>query len=302
MSSSGATQRKTDDSHKYPLRTVGGTSAVSSPPFLAFEEIASSRVNGGSLDVDNGAATKDYNRLDGYRGHMESLGKLGSSSASSRLFPTPGRKLLKAVGQAIQVSFFSWCACPFDRWLVVCLFVCVSYSAPVSLILFLFVADSSYTAQENSASLHRWTPIYKNTSSLSGNIFALLLNQNRTLKALFMRSAGNTDPHGCIYPPQSREKRFSKLNLPHREKVGVKHFYRNSGGKRPVSLVFVLRQAADFVSTNLRKWGHFTCAHVYVKRGLCPRRALVGWKLPLLWDILHITRHACISFLLARGS
>lgn len=36
---------------------------------------------------------------------MKSLGKLGAGSSSSRLFPFPGKKLLKAVGQAIQVRY-----------------------------------------------------------------------------------------------------------------------------------------------------------------------------------------------------
>lgn len=37
---------------------------------------------------------------------MATLGKLGAGSVASRLFPKPGKKILRAVGQAVQASAF----------------------------------------------------------------------------------------------------------------------------------------------------------------------------------------------------
>lgn len=76
-------------------------------------------VNGGGTDNGTGSGTdgvangvdggggggsgSSSGKLKGYEGHMTALGKLGAGSAESRLFPKPGKKLLKAVGQAVQV-------------------------------------------------------------------------------------------------------------------------------------------------------------------------------------------------------
>lgn len=94
---------RTDDSYKYPLRTASGGSCASFPPaYLA----ASTADPDGTLK-GNGGANGNKKKLDGYRGHMEALGKLGEASAQSRLFPTPPKKIMKAVGQAIQVRALS---------------------------------------------------------------------------------------------------------------------------------------------------------------------------------------------------
>ncbi|CAB1100192.1 unnamed protein product [Ectocarpus sp. CCAP 1310/34] len=119
--------RHPDDSHKYPLRQAnrdsgggqtGGTSlAAETPAFLAFSPaangIGSAAVAGGTGDGggENGSVPHDANgegvgggKLKGYEGHMSALGKLGGRSAESRLFPTPGKKIMRAVGQAVQVG------------------------------------------------------------------------------------------------------------------------------------------------------------------------------------------------------
>lgn len=94
-----SSSRQPDDSHKYPLRSGGGAGLSSAaPPFLA------------AADDDTATGTVEVNgdingKLKGYEGHMAALGKLGAGSPSARLFPTPGKKLLKAVGQAIQVCW-----------------------------------------------------------------------------------------------------------------------------------------------------------------------------------------------------
>lgn len=120
-----------DDSHKYPLRRAsnngapgrgGFLSVAGAPPFLASANGAS-----GASSSDNGAGGNPSaadpagdggggggggasGKLKGYEGHMSALGKLGAGSAESRLFPKPGKKLLKVVGQAIQVCMYAqWC-------------------------------------------------------------------------------------------------------------------------------------------------------------------------------------------------
>lgn len=81
--------RKVDDSHKYPLRMSGAA---------GFHTIVLSTKNSAEVEA-NGHSRK----LKGYEDHMLALEKLGSGSPTSRLFPKPGKKLMKAVGQAIQV-------------------------------------------------------------------------------------------------------------------------------------------------------------------------------------------------------
>lgn len=100
-----AVETRKDDSYKYPLRSASGwTCAVSPPPFLAaVREQHADAVDGNDTSNVDGDANGDTKKLAGYRGHMASLGMLGEGSVNSRLFPTPGKKLMKAVGQAIQV-------------------------------------------------------------------------------------------------------------------------------------------------------------------------------------------------------
>ncbi|CAM9887519.1 unnamed protein product [Pylaiella littoralis] len=59
-------------------------------------------IGSGSSGAANSADGGGGSKLKGYEGHMSALGKLGAGSAESRLFPKPGKKLLKAVGQAVQ--------------------------------------------------------------------------------------------------------------------------------------------------------------------------------------------------------
>ncbi|CAM9682796.1 unnamed protein product [Ectocarpus sp. 4 AP-2014] len=119
--------RQPDDSHKYPLRQAnrdsgggqtGGLSlAAETPAFLASSPAAngtgSAAVAGGTGNGggENGGVPHGANRegvesgggkLKGYEGHMSALVKLGAGSAESRLFPTPGKKIMRAVGQAVQ--------------------------------------------------------------------------------------------------------------------------------------------------------------------------------------------------------
>lgn len=87
--------RKVDDSHKYPLRTSGAAGFhATAPPFLSTKN---------SAEVERGETNGHSSKLKGYEGHLSALEKLGSGSPTSRLFPKPGKKLMKAVGQAIQV-------------------------------------------------------------------------------------------------------------------------------------------------------------------------------------------------------
>ncbi|CAM9955666.1 unnamed protein product, partial [Ectocarpus fasciculatus] len=60
--------------------------------------------NGSALHGANGEGVESSGggKLKGYEGHMSALGKLGAGSAESRLFPTPGKKIMRAVGQAVQ--------------------------------------------------------------------------------------------------------------------------------------------------------------------------------------------------------
>lgn len=121
--------RKLDDSHKYPLRKSAETG------FLAEEAEAASSLSAsasgspslpsGAVGVATGSSASSSNGHDagggggggggggsgnvsskqkGYEVHMAALGKLGAGSAGSRLFPKPGKKILRAVGQAVQAS------------------------------------------------------------------------------------------------------------------------------------------------------------------------------------------------------
>lgn len=101
----------TDDSHKYPLRKSGASGyASAAPPYLLNADTAAVNTTtgdggdiGGGDDVEKDGDGRANGKLKGYEGHMSALGKLGAGSAEARLFPTPGKKLMKAVGQAIQV-------------------------------------------------------------------------------------------------------------------------------------------------------------------------------------------------------
>ena len=93
--------RNVDDSHKYPLRTSGEAGLrAATPPFLSTE----------SIGLDSGIRETN-GKIRGYEGHMSALEKLGGGSPRSRLFPKPGKKIMKAVGQAIQVSAVGLLAC-----------------------------------------------------------------------------------------------------------------------------------------------------------------------------------------------
>lgn len=81
--------RKVDDSHKYPLRMSGAA---------GFHATVLSTKSSAEVEA-NGHSSKPK----GYEDHLSALEKLGSGSPTSRLFPKPGKKLMKAVGQAIQV-------------------------------------------------------------------------------------------------------------------------------------------------------------------------------------------------------
>lgn len=121
--------RQPDDSHKYPLRQanrdsgVGKTGglllAAEAPAFLASSSspaangtgsaaVSGYTGNGGGANGGDGAngegVESSGGKLKGYEGHMSALGKLGAGSAESRLFPTPGKKIMRAVGQAVQVG------------------------------------------------------------------------------------------------------------------------------------------------------------------------------------------------------
>lgn len=105
--------RQPDDSHKYPLRSGGGAGLSSAaPPFLAAAAAVDGDNDAANGAVEVGSGGEVNGKLKGYEGHMAALGKLGAGSPSARLFPTPGKKLLKAVGQAIQVRADS-----LARWL-----------------------------------------------------------------------------------------------------------------------------------------------------------------------------------------
>ncbi|CAM9896349.1 unnamed protein product, partial [Ectocarpus sp. 8 AP-2014] len=85
---------------------VGAVEPV--PPRPSPPGIAGGTGNGGgeNRSVPHGANGEGIEsgggKLKGYEGHMSALGKLGAGSAESRLFPTPGKKIMRAVGQAVQ--------------------------------------------------------------------------------------------------------------------------------------------------------------------------------------------------------
>ena len=136
--------RKIDDSHKYPLRKSGETgflaeeaassaSASSSPSVpsdvvsVATGSRSSSNGHGGEGGGGSGGGSAS-SKQKGYGVHLAALGKLGAGSAGSRLFPKPGKKILRAVGQAVQVSPSSCASFCFFATHPPCLFAVIVLS------------------------------------------------------------------------------------------------------------------------------------------------------------------------------
>ncbi|CAN0472458.1 unnamed protein product [Ectocarpus sp. 12 AP-2014] len=85
------------------VRAVEPVPPRPSPPGVAGGTGKGGGENGSVPHGANGEGVESGGgKLKGYEGHMSALGKLGAGSAESRLFPTPGKKIMRAVGQAVQ--------------------------------------------------------------------------------------------------------------------------------------------------------------------------------------------------------